>query len=371
MAKKKAKTKRSRDAKRASRVLLSTRKGLLFLESSKPGTWKLGKNFFEGIKVSAASQDPATRKIWVGLNHGHWGPKVHFSSDRGKTFQETAAPKYPEWTGETLKDFWCFQFHPTTTGKTRIFLGVEPAGIFYSDDQGASWTFCDGLAKVHGRDRWFAGGTDGSCVHSIMIDPADPKHWIIGISVAGVLETRDDGATWKYLSRGLNAAFLPDPASEIGQDPHCVVMSPSNPRVLWQQNHCGIYKSEDMGQNWIDLSKAKGLESAFGWAVLVDERDPDVAYTIPALSDETRVPVKKRLIVQKTQDGGKTWKPMTQGLPGKNCYDIVYRAAADLSGKELVFGSTTGSIYVSADAGKKWKDLNLKLPPIYAVKMIQ
>ena len=350
-------------------ALLSTRKGLIILKKSGAG-WKIQKSHFDGVKVSYAAYEPFHKQIWVGMNHGHWGPKLHVSRDKGKTFTEVPAPKFPEAKNkekaEALKDFWAL----ASDSKGRIYLGVEPAALFHSDDQGKTWTFCDGLANAKGKDKWFSGGTDGSCVHSLMIDPDDDKHILIGISVAGCLETYDGGKHWEYINKGMQANFLPEPEAEVGQDPHMVVMAPSDPKTLWQQNHCGIFKSQDMGRNWTNLSKAKGLKASFGWGIAVDEKDPNIAYTVPATSDETRVPVGKRLFVQATKDGGKSWKVLSKGLPKCVSYDIVYRHALALKDKNLMFGSTTGNLYFSSNKGGSWKRLDANLPPIYAVKFV-
>lgn len=353
------------------KALLGTRKGLIILKQS-GANWAVERTHFDGVKVSYASYDPVHKAIWAGVSHGHWGPKLHVSRDKGKSFQELGLPSFGEGAvgidgkPEAVKDFWSV----ATDSTGRVWLGTEPAALFYSDDKGKSWSLCKGLHGVHSRDKWVSGGTDGSCVHSVLIDPKNESHIVIGISVAGCLESRDRGKTWKYINKGLSAEFLPDPNAEVGQDPHCVEMAPSSPNVLWQQNHCGIYKSENHGTMWANLSKAKGLKSAFGWAVVVDEKDPNVAYTIPAESDIKRVPVKKQLLVQKTSNGGKSWTTLSKGLPAKNCYDIVYRHAFAKSGKHLVFGSTTGNVFFSGNSGTSWKTMSTNMPPIYSVKLM-
>ncbi len=350
------------------KAYIASRKGLLVYKPQGTG-WKLEKAHFDGVKTSLVSADPKTKNVWVGLAHGHWGPKVHVSTDKGKTFKEMTSPKYPEGKADekkSVKDIWAFGFDKSG----RVYVGTDPADLFYSDDQGQTWHLVESLHTFPTRDKWFGAGTDGTALHSILVDPRDDKHITIGISVAGCLESRDRGKTWKYVNKGLQANYLPDPNAEAGQDPHLVERSQSEPDVLWQQNHCGIFKSEDNGQTWKDLSKAKGVKSAFGWAVVVDETDAKVAYTIPALSDETRVPVKKRLLVQKTTDGGKSWKIVADGLPSANCYDIVYRHAFSGNGKSLLFGTTTGHVFFSNDKGKKWRQIPDYLPPIYSVKLV-
>ena len=345
-------------------ALLGTRKGLIILKKNGAG-WKFAKTHFDGVKVSLACYDPGTKLIWAGANHGHWGPKLHVSSDKGRTFKEIGAPKFPEETKVSLKDFWAI----ASDKKGRIYLGVEPAALFHSDDQGKTWTFNRSLDTMPGRDKWVSGGTDDSCVHSIVIDPQNENRIVIAISVAGVIESNDRGKTWKYANKGLTANFLPDPNAEVGQDPHMMVASPSDPKILWQQNHCGIFKSEDRGSTWIDLSKNKGVKAAFGWGIVADEKDARIAYTVPAHSDETRIPPGKRLIVQMTKDGGKSWKTLNKGLPKGVCYDIVYRHGLALKEKSLMFGSTTGNLYFSNNQGAAWKKLDINLPPIYSVKL--
>lgn len=345
------------------RALLGTRKGLLVLEEARGG-WKLKHTHFDGVKVSYSVYDPVHQFVWAGVNHGHWGAKLHVSKDKGKTFQEVAAPKFPEGSGATLKDFWAL----ASDTQGRVWLGVEPASLFYSDDKGAGWNLCTGLENTRGKDKWMGGGTEGTCLHSLIIDPENDDHIVIGISCAGMLETWDRGRSWDYINKGMRAEFLPDKYSEIGQDPHMTVSAPSNPKVLWQQNHCGIFKSENFGKSWIDLSRAKGVKTSFGWGIVVDEEDENIAFTVPAQSDEVRIPFKKKLFVQRTKDGGKTWTVLDKGLPKENCYDIIYRHAFALKGKALMFGSTTGNLYYSGNRGESWKQFPMHLPPVLSVK---
>lgn len=346
------------------KTYVATRKGVVVLKPTTSG-WDVERTHFDGVRATYIAIDKAKNWVWAGLNHGHWGPKLHVSKNKGKTFEEVGIPKFPEGSKETLKEFWAF----ARDSKGRVYIGTDPANIFYSDDDGKTWTLNEHFNKIDGRDKWFGGGTDGHCLHSILIDPRNDNHIVVGISVGGTIETKDRGKTWNYCNSGLKANFMPDPNDPIVQDPHLIERSKSNPDILWQQNHCGIFKSEDAGKTWADLSKAKGLTSAFGWAIEIDEKDANTAYTIPALSDETRVPVKGKLVVQKTTNGGKSWKVLNKGLPQKHCYDIIYRHAFSKQQKHMVFGSATGHIYFSKNSGDSWKPLKYQLAPIYSLKM--
>lgn len=347
------------------KAYLATRKGLIVLKPKASG-WDVEKAHFDGVKVTYVKSDADRGWIWAGVNHGHWGPKLHVSKNKGKTFEELVPPKYPEGSKLSIKEYWAW----ARDSKGRVYVGTDPADLFFSDDEGKTWTLNQSFFKVEGKERWFGAGTDGTALHSILINPGNDSHIIAAVSVGGVLESKDRGQSWKYINKGLQADFMPDKEDPVVQDPHLVEMSASSPNVLWQQNHCGIFKSDNSGELWQNLSKAKGLKSPFGWAVVVDEKNPDIAYTLPALSDETRVPVQKKLVVQKTTNGGKTWKTLTKGLPQKYCYDIVYRHAFKKSDKQLLFGSTTGHVYFSKNSGDSWKQLSYQLPPIYAVELM-
>jgi photosystem II stability/assembly factor-like uncharacterized protein len=345
------------------KAVLATRKGIIILKSTTAG-WEIERTHFDGVKCSYVAVDKKNKTIWAGINHGHWGPKLHVSKNHGKSFEEIGIPQFPKGGKDKLADFWAW----ARDSKGRIYLGTDPAALFHSDDEGQTWVLNKSFYNMEGKERWFGGGADGTNLHSILINPKDENNIVVGISVGGVIETKDRGQTWKYSNKGLRADFMPNTEDPIVQDPHLIEMSPSNPQVLWQQNHCGIFKSDDFGKNWQDLSKNKGIQSPFGWGIVVDEKDAKIAYTIPALSDETRVPVKKKLIVQKTADGGKTWKSLTKGLPQKYCYDIIYRHAFAKDHKNLIFGSTTGHVYFSKNSGAAWKQLKYQLPPVYALK---
>ncbi len=83
---------------------------------------------------------------------------------------------------------------------------------------------------------------DGSPIHSILIDPRDARHMYFGTGSAGVFETTDQGASWTLLNTGMLSPAGPDPHPEYGYDPHCIALHPLAPDLLYQQNHCGIYR---------------------------------------------------------------------------------------------------------------------------------
>jgi photosystem II stability/assembly factor-like uncharacterized protein len=356
----------------AQRLLLGTRKGLLQFERNGQG-WKLVRESFPGAPVPYALHDRRTDTLWASLDYGHWGSKLHRSRDGGETWEEIAAPVYPEGSEArpgvpaSLRYIWTIAAGGDDQPE-RLYLGTEPGGLFRSDDGGDTFAIVDPLWNHPSRlQHWMGGGRDEAGIHSVLVDPRDSKHVMIAVSCAGVFETTDDGANWEVRSNGMRAEFLPDPDTAYGQDPHLIVMAPTNPDVLWQQNHCGIYRTVDGAASWQHISRP-GETADFGFAIAASPKSHDTAWVVPAQSDEVRAAVGRGLVVCRTENGGTTWDTLTRGLPSEGCFDLVYRHGLDISGETLAFASTTGNFYISSDGGEAWECLSNNLPPVYSVR---
>ena len=352
-------------------LLLGTRKGLVVYKN-RTNSWSYISLHFKGIPVTLTYVDDRTTTWWACLDHGHWGTKLHRSDDLGSNWEEVATPKYPE--GEEIKDgvpastkyLWAM----ASAGDDKpdqLWLGTIPAGLFLSQDNGNNFELNRPLWDQPSRkEQWFGGGFDHPGIDSIIVDPRDSGHIFVGISCAGVFESTDAGKSWEVRNKGLIANFLPDPHAEIGHDPHMLVACQSNPDYLWQQNHCGIFKSEDGAKTWQDVSQKEGPAN-FGFAMAVNDNNPDQAWVVPAISDEIRVPIEESLVVCRTDDGGKTWNEFRTGLPQQNTFDIVYRHGLDTTENHVAFGTTTGNLFSSNDYGESWNCINHFLPMIHSV----
>lgn len=356
-------------------LILGTRKGLLIYERNGK-SWEIVNESHVGAQVTYAAVDPRTHRLYACLQHGHWGPKLQCSEDQGKTWRELPVPKYPEGVEykpgkpAVLNYQWSLAFGSADQAG-RLYLGTVPGGLFQSDDHGESFQLVESLWNHPSRmEQWFGGGMNEPGIHSILVDPRNDQRISIGVSVAGMFVTEDGGKSWSPKNKGLTAEFLPSADVEVGHDPHLIVQCESEPDVLWQQNHCGIFMTRDGGANWRSVSK-KGEPPHFGFAVAVDPNDGNRAWVVPAESDEVRVACHRRLCVCKTEDGGETWEELTSGLPQKNCYDFAFRHCLDLQGETLAFGTTGGSLYVSDDEGERWEAISNHLPPIFSVRFVE
>jgi photosystem II stability/assembly factor-like uncharacterized protein len=353
-------------------MLLGTRKGF-FSYRFRNNNWEVENLSFEGVPVSIAYADARSGTWWAALDHGHWGVKLHRSKDRGATWEEVNAPAYPE--GEEIKDgikattryIWALA-NGGNSFPSKLWLGTDPGGLFVSNDDGSNFELVKSLWDHPSRKQyWMGGGRDQPGIHSIVVDPRNEEHVFIAISCAGVFETTDSGKTWSVRNKGLRADFLPNPHADIGHDPHILVSAPTNPDILWQQNHCGIFRSTDGGMNWKDISEAEG-PARFGFGLAVADDNPEQAWVCPANSDTTRTAIKGALCICRTDDGGKSWNNFDKGLPQQNCFDIVYRHALATSGDAVAFGTTTGNLFLSPDRGESWQTVNNYLPMVYSVQ---
>lgn len=388
-------------------IILGTRKGTVIYDHINDD-WHPRPILHPGIPVCYATRDPRDGTLWASLDHGHWGPKLSRSKDSGDTWEDVASIKYPkgarqiaqylptpdfdpdaptgepEYADASVYKIWMLQFG-TEQQPGRLYAGTIPGGLFISDDGGDTWELNRPLwnHETRGGDLFAGdatsenlwGGTPASIdygvfepgIHSILVDPNDPNHWHVAVSSAGVLETCDGGQTWVGRNRGMLMDYLPDPAADWGHDPHFVTACPGQPDHLWQQNHCGVFYSENGGQQWCKVSHPEqGVH--FGFPIAADEKDGRTAWVVPARADAERMAIQGGLFVARTSDGGETWSTFRNGLPQENAYDIALRHALDIAGDTLCFGSTTGNVYLSEDRGESWRSLGNNLPPVYSVR---
>ena len=251
-----------------------------------------------------------------------------------------------------------------------VGVGSLPGGLFRSDDGGASWQLNLPLWMRPERAEWFGGGYDLPGIHSICPHPARAGELLVGVSCGGVWVTRDDGASWALQASSMCAAYMPPEQADSPntQDPHHIVRNAVRPDVLWCQHHNGIWRSADNAASWQEVTSAPA--SGFGFAVAVHPTDADTAGFVPAVADQQRIPVGGALVVNRTRDGGRSFQPLSAGLPAHDCYALVYRhgmAVAD-DGRSLLMGSTTGGLWASTDGGEQWHAVAARLPPIYALR---
>jgi photosystem II stability/assembly factor-like uncharacterized protein len=143
----------------------------------------------------------------------------------------------------------------------------------------------------------------------------------------------------------------------------------NTPERLFLQNHWGLYRSDDGGNSWNDI--ANGVPSDFGFCMAAHPHNPETVYIVPIESDQYRCTPEGKLRVYRTTNAGKSWEPLTRGLPQKNAMETVLRDAlatdtCDPAG--VYFGTRSGKVYGSSDGGNSWRLVAEGLPPVVCVK---
>jgi photosystem II stability/assembly factor-like uncharacterized protein len=350
-------------------VLLGTKKGAFIMESGAAReTWSLKGPFCETWPMNHVIADPATGTIYGAGGNEWFGPAVWKSTDLGHSWTHSSDGLSYDKGKDAVATVWSL-----AARGGRLYAGVQPAGLFSSDDAGQSWTHIAGLQAHPTRPNWQAGGA-GLILHSIVTHPDDPDQIWIGISAAGVFHTADGGRTWEPRNSGTRCDFLPEGERfpEFGQCVHCIVMAPNQPGRLYQQNHCGMYRSDDGGRNWESIEA--GLPSSFGFPAVAHPRDPSTVFLLPLNGDIAgRYVPDGKAAVWRTRDAGARWQPMRTGLPQENAFFGVLRqamAADRLEPAGIYAGTNTGNLFASADEGETWTSIAQHLPPILSVETL-
>jgi photosystem II stability/assembly factor-like uncharacterized protein len=326
--------------------------------------WEVEGPLLDGWGVYHATVDPRNETVYAAANHVVYGPTVQHSTDRGRTWKRSNQVGLPEDSGLTLNATWHIEPGRPEEPDT-LYLGGDPGVLFRSDDGGESWDVNRGILEHPTRDRWFPGAGGMSC-HSIQLDPRDPQRMYVAITAAGVFRSDDGGETWLPINNDVVADFLADPYAEVGQCPHKLLMHPARPDRLWQQNHFGVYVSDDRGDSWVRVD-GNGLPGGFGFPLMLDPNDPDKAFVIPETSPEYHYSPGGRLAVYRTRDSGGSWELMADGLP-EQAWAAVLREGSAFDSESLYFGTQSGSFFALTE-GDRWVEAVRQLPPILSVEV--
>ena len=387
------------------RVLVGTRKGAFVLTADgKRQHWDVSGPHFAGWEMYHLKGSPVdTNRIYASQSSGWFGQIIQRSDDGGKTWLQPGTPagaptttpegmpmaesnKFvydtsPEtgkpatthqWYDGTAKP-WEFKrvwhLEPSLTDPDTVYAGVEDAALFRSTDGAQNWKELSGL-RGHGTGPNWQPGAGGMCLHTIILDPSNPKRIFVAISAAGAFRTDDGGETWRPINQGLHSQYIPDPTAEVGHCVHRIAMHPSRPNVLFMQKHWDVLRTDNSGDLWKEVSG--NLPTDFGFVIDVHAHEPETIYVVPIKSDSEHFPLDGKLRVYRSRSGGNEWEPLTRGLPQNDCYVNVLRDSMAVDSLEpcgIYFGTTGGQVYASADAGDNWAPIVRDLPAVLSVEV--
>ena len=363
------------------RVLVGTRKGAFVLTSDgKRQKWDVAGPHFAGWEIYHVKGSPVDKnRLYASQSSGWFGQQIQRSNDAGKTWEPVGnkfvyegVPGTHQWYDGTphpweFKRVW--HLEPSLDDPDAVYAGVEDAALFHTTDGGQSWAELPGL-RGHGSGPHWQPGAGGMCLHTILIDPSNPKRMFIAISAAGAFRTDDAGRSWRPINRGLKSQGIPNPEADVGHCVHRIAQHRSRPDVLFMQKHWDVMRSDDAGDTWREVSG--NLPTDFGFPIDVHAHEPETIYVVPITSDSYHYPPDGKLRVYRSRTGGNEWEALTKGLPQRDCYVNVLRDAMAVDALDhcgIYFGTTGGQVYVSADAGDNWTAIVHDLPAVLSVEV--
>jgi photosystem II stability/assembly factor-like uncharacterized protein len=349
-------------------LLVGTPKGAFILESDADRSeWSVRGPLCDGWPVQDINVDRSTNTLYAGAGSPWFGPAVFRSDDLGETWTHSSEGLTYGDAGPKVAKVW-----NVAQGLDGLYAGVDPAGLFRSTDGGSTWQHVEGLTNHPSRPEW-GPGAGGLILHTIIPHPTDADRMWVGISSVGVFETRDGGATWQTRNKGTRAEFNPENRyPDFGQCVHKLVLAADGDERLYQQNHCGVYRSADGGAQWEEITGS--LPSDFGFVMAAHPRDAKTVWNIPLTDPQAgRMMPDAAMAVWRTHDGGDSWIRSGDGLPQQDAFVGVLREAMAVDRLDPVgvfFGTSTGQVYGSADEGRSWSKVADNLPPIWSVETL-
>ncbi|MBL8482532.1 MAG: glycosyl hydrolase [Rhodocyclaceae bacterium] len=359
----------------------TTKGGFTYTSDAARVAWRADGPYLLGSKVNEMAVDARPPGTWLmAAKPGHLGPTVFRREAASASWVEAARPPaFPKVEGEggrSVAHVFCFA--PGNADQPGLWwAGTSPVGLFRSTDHGATWEgvagFNDGLYPRI-KDAVMEV-PEGSILHSIQVDPRDGAHLYVALSTGGVFESSDHGATWSPLNAGIAAPFLPEPDAPYGHDPHALALHPRMPDRVYQQNHCGIYRLDRPGTRWTRIGESMPRDVGdIGFGIALHPRDPDTLWVMPMDGTDVwpRTSVGGRPAVYRSSDGGASWQRQDKGLPAAAWFTVKRQAlCADSSDPVGVyFGTGSGEIWMSADAGASWRQIAAHLPPVLSVDVV-
>ncbi len=203
-----------------------------------------------------------------------------------------------------------------------IYLGTTNGWIYESRDGGASWHH---LVRID--------SADDLILDHIVVDSQDPDT----IYAAGWWPNRDDGGLW--ISHDSGHTWKESPGLH-GQSIRAFIQSPSDPKALFAGTLDGVFRSNNAGATWKQISPIGDREIHNVESLAVDPLNDDVIY-----AGTWHLPWK-------TTNGGKTWTSIKRGiLVDSDIFSII----VDPVRAHTVYMSACSGIYKSDNAGLRFR----------------
>jgi photosystem II stability/assembly factor-like uncharacterized protein len=243
------------------------------------------------------------------------------------------------------EDIWAFAADPRVHG--RLYLGVSPALLYWSEDGGEGWTACEAIRRIPGYEQWtFPPPPHIPHVRSVVPDPHVVGAVYIGVEEGGIYRSTDQGDTWESLNEGLY------------RDVHTVTPATESAR-LYVTTGRGFYRSDDGGHRWGHLMT--GLDRRYTVPLAASRQRPGRLYTAAAAGPPPSWRQGANAALYRSDDGGDHWMRLERGLPPQ--FEVMVRQIA-VDSAETLYIAAGHALFISQDEGETWRRLAGDLPTV-------
>lgn len=367
-------------------VFRMTNSGIIFGEKANVDTsWvqtTLRWSYY--ITRNGLAIDPLNRDTIILTTQGD----IYRSDDQGASWYQimskhvmhTGGEKFNISIGLEITSAWGFHFDPHDLD--RQYISYTDIGFAYSIDRGKSWvwsakgspwtnTFYDVVMDPDVPGRLYAAASQ---LHDIPYDNfLRPINLKLPIHTkGGVVLSDDHGINWSVPYRRDAEMALP---SQVCTTVALDTNSPVESRVLYagvfgegDDDHAGVYKSEDGGRTWArkseglgHLHRSSGMRNLHVYRIRVHPVSGNVYCLITGLRGSSpEVAYKIPGGLWRSRDGGETWVDISGGQnmvwqSTAFCFDpkdenVIYVAAASPLGRWR-----QGGLYRTMDGGASWE----------------
>jgi len=348
----------------------------------------------EGETVREVAPDPVNPKRLYAATL----TEIHVSEDGGAHWQwvPSGAIDY--------RDIWAMAVHPTRPNE--IYVGTLPAAVYVSENGGRSFRELAAFRALPEYNKWtFPPPPHAAHIRCITLDARVPDEIVVGIEEGGVACSRDRGRRWQDISGPASSTAYPeynDPAGilpyQMGQhedgrvyrDVHWVSRHPERLETLYASTGIGTYRTDDGGRSWSKLDY--GMGRAYAIPIAIHPRVPDRLFlgaaengpaswkgyrtvragpynTIRFSPDRSEELGGACTQILRSDDTGVTWHRLKGGLPAAHAHMTCGFALHPEEPDAVCVGYTDGSIFVSHDAGEKWRQLDFSQPKLYGLRL--
>ena len=211
------------------------------------------------------------------------------------------------------------------------------------------------------------GPPRGGRVVAVAGDSSEPAVFYFGAVAGGIWKTEDAGATWTNVSDGYLKTSAVGALAVSDADPSVVYAGMGESTIRTDVSHGdGVYRSTDRGRTWVHLGLADTRHIS---EIRIHPRDPDRVFV--AALGHAFGPNSERGVYRST-DGGSSWERVLYKDDRSGAADlaldagnpaVLYASLWEMHRNfwELASGGPGSGLWRSTDGGTTWTEITAKL----------